>query len=137
MASFKKLIAEVSKMTYEKVENDAKAFRFLPEAEATHVLKKKVKYLNKHLRDLQSRDTNTLKEEVMILGTLGTAYFKLGDFQKARDYYEEQLSLGEELKDEEQQRMAHGNIGMYVFVSRCEYIQYAKPQRSTNNYSAF
>ena len=111
MAAFKKLIAEVSKMTYEKVDNDAKAFRFLPDAEAKHVLKKKVKYLNKHLRDLQQRDQNTLKEEVMIFGTLGTAYFKLGDLAKAREYYDMQLELGEELKDEEQQRMAHGNVG--------------------------
>ena len=112
VANFKKLIAEVRKMVYEKVDNDAKAFRYLPEAESKEVLKKKVKYLNKHLRDCQAHE-KTEKEQVMIYGTLGTAYFKLGDLDKAREYYEIQLSMGVELKDVEQQRMAHANIGMY------------------------
>ena len=108
-------------MVYEKVDNDAKAFRYLPEAESKEVLKKKVKYLNKHLRDCQAHE-KTEKEQVMIYGTLGTAYFKLGDLDKAREYYEIQLSMGVELKDVEQQRMAHANIGMYkicFFFSSC------------------
>lgn len=99
-------------MVYEKVDNDAKAFRYLPEAESNEVLKKKLKYLNKHLRDTQAHE-KTEKEQVMIYGTLGTAYFKLGDFVKAREYYEIQLSMGEDLKDVEQQRMAHANIGEF------------------------
>lgn len=115
VANFKKLIAEVSKMLYEKVDNDAKAYRFLPEAETKDVLKKKVKYLNKHLRDCQQHE-KTEKEQVMIYGTLGTAFFKLGNFEKARENYDIQLEMGEELKDLEQQRMAHGNIGMLVLL---------------------
>ena len=115
-AKFKKLIAEVSKMLYEKVDNDAKAFRYMPEAETKEVIRKKIKYMNKHLRDAQQHE-KTEREQVMIYGTLGTAYFKLGDFEKARENYEIQLSMGEELKDLEQQRMAHANIGQYTITT--------------------
>lgn len=110
MAKFKKLIAEVGKMLYEKVDNDAKAFRYIPEMEEKDIIKKKIKYLQKHLRDSQQHP-KTEKVQLMCYGHLGTAWLKLENYEKARENYMIQLEMAEEFKDLHGQRMAHGNLG--------------------------
>lgn len=115
MAKFKKLITEVGRMLYEKIDNDAKAFRYLPEMEEPDIIKKKIRYLNKHLRDSQQHP-KTEKEQLMCYGHLGTAYLKLGNYEEARENYNKQLEMSEEFKDLNGQRMAHGNLGKTLFT---------------------
>lgn len=108
MAAARKLINEVSKMRYERLDNDAKAFRF--ETEEAENVRKKIRYLRLHLRDCKEKPKSE-KEQILIYGNMALAYIKLYDYEEARKYLKIQLEMSEEFKDEDGQRMAHGNLG--------------------------
>lgn len=106
---FRKLINDVGKMCYEKTDNDARMFRFQKEEEED--IKRKIKYLNVHLRDSLQHPKTEL-DQLMVYGHLGNAFYKLNDFKEARKYYTIQLDMAVEYKDEGAQRMALTNLGI-------------------------
>lgn len=108
MATFRKLLAEVRQNLYERLDNDAKSYRY--ECDDDDVVKNKMKYLNRHLRDLKANSSNE-KDQIPIYGYIGLAYMKLNDREKAEEYFNLQLEMALEKKDECMQRMAYANIG--------------------------
>ena len=107
MALLKKRVTEIKKHLYERVSNDAKAFRFEPEE--TDIIRNKTKYVEKHMKNLL--DEGLDKEQAECYGYLAIAYMKLDQYDKAWKTLNKQLELAVEYKDEPMQRIAHGNLG--------------------------
>lgn len=108
MAVFKKLVAEIKMDVYEKKDNDPKAYRY--EEEDKDMIAKKIKYLNRHLRNLQLLEKEDDQSECF--GYLAIAYLKLDRLEEAKEALERQLELATEFKNEMMQRMAYGNLGV-------------------------
>ncbi|KAL9981281.1 hypothetical protein ACROYT_G009962 [Oculina patagonica] len=64
--------------------------------------------------DLKSPNAKRLgdrAEEALLCGNLGNAFFSLGDFRKAIDYYELHLKIAKEVGDKAGEGRAYGNLG--------------------------
>ena len=46
-----------------------------------------------------------------MLGSLGVAYYSLGDYAKAIDYLQQHLTIARQIKDRESEGIALGNLG--------------------------
>ena len=113
MAGFRKLLATVRRELYERLDNDAKSFRY--ETEEEDMIRTKIKYLNRHLRD-EIVNGKSKKDQISCYGYLGLAYIKLDDYTKAREYFDIQLEMATEYNDDHMCRMAYANLGESVFV---------------------
>ena len=113
MTQFRKRVIEIKKHLHERLDNDAKAFRF--DKEDDDVVKKKIKYISKHLSSLKEQDKE--KEQVECYGYLAVAYMKLNLYGQAKIALTTQLDMAIEYKDEHMQRMAYGNLGELLFCS--------------------
>lgn len=97
-------------------------FRLVPEE--LDEISKKIKDLKEMLID--AADSEIKEDEANVLCSLGLAYFKLENFDLAREYQEKYLALSTELEDLKGQARAHCNIGC-IYKAHGEYTK-AKEQ---------
>ncbi|XP_031551588.1 tetratricopeptide repeat protein 28-like [Actinia tenebrosa] len=88
-------------------ENDPKQFRLVKEDETE--IAEKIRELKDLLID--ASESEVKPDEANVLSCLGLAYFKIGNFDLARQYQEKYLALATELEDEKGKARAHCNLG--------------------------
>ena len=88
-------------------ENDPKNFRVVEEPEDE--LYAKIKELKTCLADAVEEEDRIAEADA--LSFLGLAFFKLGDYETAKEYHEKHLALSQKLKDEKGERRAQSNLG--------------------------
>ena len=71
---------------------------------------KRIKNLTKRL--LEAKQNNTRFEEGRAYGNLGKAYRNLGDFQRAIEYHEKDLSIAKDVGDWAGEGQAYYNLGI-------------------------
>ena len=105
--AFRKRVKEIRKNLHERLDNDAKCFRFATEGD--DIIRKKIKYLDKHMKVLIEQEKT--KDQPICYGNLAIAYLKLNDLKNGKINLLLQLEMATELKDEAMLRMAYGNLG--------------------------
>ena len=70
---------------------------------------KRLENLTKRL--LEAKQNNNKFEEGRACCNLGNAYYSLGDFQRAIEYHEKDLSIAKDVGDRAGEGSAYGNLG--------------------------
>ena len=76
--------------------------------------------MKKHLRI--SKEIGDRKSEGACYGNLGNVFDSLGEYVKAKEYYEKALAMSMEMGDRAAERTCYGNLGN-VFRSLGEYVK--------------
>ena len=112
MAKSQQLLSQVRSEAFEKDLNDFKSYRY--ERPNNDVIKVKIKYLQRHLRD-EENESRGERGQILCYGYLGIGYVKQGNEVEAKKCFEKQLKMALQFKDAvHMQEMAYTNLGKQI-----------------------